>query len=98
MNSNVRAELAECPVLMLAGGFGTRLRPMYDDGPKVLAPINDRPFLWYLLAALANSGFRRVVLCVGYRSDQIQRWLGNGSQFGLAVDYSQEPEPMAQPR
>lgn len=94
MTSDTRADIAGCPVLILAGGFGTRLRSVYDVGPKVLAPVNGRPFLWYILTSLANSGFRRVVLCTGYRSEQIEQWLGDGSHFSLTITYSQEREAM----
>ncbi len=81
-------------MLILAGGLGTRLRSAYDDGPKVMAPVGGRPFLWYLLTSLASAGFEQVVLCVGYRHQQIHDWLGDGSQFGMAVRYSRETEPL----
>lgn len=80
--------------MILAGGLGTRLRPAYDDGPKVMAPVDGRPFLWYLLTLLAAAGFEQVILCVGYRHDEINQWLGDGSRFGLAVSYSHETEPL----
>jgi NDP-sugar pyrophosphorylase family protein len=85
---------AECPVLILAGGLGTRLRPIYADGPKVLAPVGGRPFLSYLLQQLATEGFRQVTLCVGYRAEQVEQWLGSGGTLGLVVNYSREDEPM----
>ena len=91
MNSGT---LAECPVLILGGGLGTRLRPEYASGPKVLAPVNGRPFLSYLLQQLATAGFRQITLCVGYRAEQVEQWLGNGSTLGLVVNYSREEEPM----
>lgn len=87
-------ELKRCPVLILAGGLGTRLRSVYDDGPKVMAPVAGRPFLWYLLTSLATAGFEQIVLCVGYRHEQIKEWLGDGSRFHLAVNYSRETEPL----
>jgi D-glycero-alpha-D-manno-heptose 1-phosphate guanylyltransferase len=86
--------LAECPVLILAGGLGTRLRSGYAGGPKVLAPVEGRPFLSYLLQHLATSGFRHITLCVGYRAEQVEQWLGNGSTLGLVVTYSREEELM----
>jgi NDP-sugar pyrophosphorylase family protein len=86
--------LAECPVLILAGGLGTRLQPMYADGPKVLAPVGGRPFLSYLLQQLATAGFRQVTMCVGYRAEEIKRWLGSGGTLGLVVTYSFEEEPL----
>jgi D-glycero-alpha-D-manno-heptose 1-phosphate guanylyltransferase len=85
--------LSECPALVLVGGLGTRLRPVYADGPKALAPIRGKPFLAYLLKMLADNGLSRVVLCVGYRAGQIEQWLAEQS-FGLAISYSHEDEPM----
>jgi D-glycero-alpha-D-manno-heptose 1-phosphate guanylyltransferase len=87
-------ELRRCPVLVLVGGLGTRLRSACADGPKVLAPIEGKPFLAYLLKQLADAGLTRVVLCVGYRAHQIEQWLGDGKSLGLKVRYSREDEPM----
>jgi len=52
--------LGGCPVMVLVGGLGTRLRSAYADGPKVLAPISGKPFLAYLLKLLADAGLYRV--------------------------------------
>ena len=79
---------------MLVGGLGTRLRSAYADGPKPLAPIEGKPFLSYLLKLLADAGLFRVVLCVGYRAQQIEEWLGDGRSLGLDIRYSHEDEPM----
>lgn len=93
--SSVRAnELSMCPALVLVGGLGTRLRSAYADGPKALAPIEGKPFLAYLLKLLVDAGLTRVVLCVGYRAEQIEQWLGDGRDFGLDVSYSREDELM----
>jgi D-glycero-alpha-D-manno-heptose 1-phosphate guanylyltransferase len=86
-------EFSESPALVLVGGMGTRLRPAYADGPKALAPIQGKPFLAYLLKSLADNGLSRVVLCVGYRSEQIERWLEN-ERLGLDIRCSHEDEPM----
>jgi D-glycero-alpha-D-manno-heptose 1-phosphate guanylyltransferase len=95
MISEARQEngLAHCPALILVGGLGTRLRPVYADGPKALAPIRGKPFLAYLLKMLAENGLSRVVLCMGYRAGQIEQWLADQS-FGLHIHYSHEDEPM----
>ncbi len=53
--------------IVLAGGLGTRLRPIVSALPKALAEINGRPFILYRLDQLVDAGFRRVIMCVGYR-------------------------------
>lgn len=64
--------------IVLAGGFGTRLRPVVADLPKPLAPIAGRPFLEILLTDLARKGFGHVVLSLGYRADRIVAHFGDG--------------------
>jgi len=84
--------LAECPVLILAGGLGTRLRPIVSDRPKGLAPIGDRPFLEIQISLLRDQGARQFVLCVGHRAEQVQNALGDGSRLGVHIDYSVETD------
>jgi NDP-sugar pyrophosphorylase family protein len=78
---------------ILAGGLGTRLRSVVADRPKVLAEVRGRPFLSFLLDQLAAAGVRYVVLCTGYRGEQVQAAFGN-SYGGLRLAYSQEPSPL----
>lgn len=85
--------LGDLPVLILAGGLGTRLRNVLPDRPKCLAEILGRPFLRYQLDALEFAGFRRVVLCTGYMADLVYREIGN-SHGGLQVTYSREEIPL----
>jgi D-glycero-alpha-D-manno-heptose 1-phosphate guanylyltransferase len=87
------SEISEIPVLILAGGLGTRLRSVFDSGPKSMAPIGDRPFLEYLFMQLTQAGFQKLTLCVGYGRSQIEKWAGDGRQWGLRINYSAEPEP-----
>lgn len=79
--------------IVLAGGFGTRLRGIVDDVPKPLAPVAGRPFLAWLLDRLAASGMRRCILATGYLSDAIERAIGTRWQ-GMEIVYSVEPEPL----
>jgi NDP-sugar pyrophosphorylase family protein len=76
--------------LILAGGLGTRLRPVFNGGPKSLAPIGGRLFLEYLLIWLRSAGIKELTLCVGYENEQIQNWLVDGARWGLHVTYSVE--------
>lgn len=80
-------------VIVLAGGFGTRLRGTVDTVPKPLAPVAQRPFLAWVLDTLADQGLRRVVLATGYRGDQIESTLGKVWR-GMSLDYSREPQPL----
>ena len=86
-------ELARVPVAILAGGLGTRLRSAIGDQPKVLAEIDGRPFVAYLLDQVAAAGFREVVLCVGWHAHEVQRALGS-AHGPLRLRYSREPAPL----
>lgn len=79
--------------IILAGGFGTRLRAVVEDRPKSLAPINGRPFLEYLLDYLVRSGLERFVFSVGYRARQIEEHFG-ASYRGCPIRYALETEPL----
>lgn len=75
----------------MAGGLGTRLRAVVDDRPKVLAGVNGRPFLSYILDQIDAAGMKRVVLCVGYLGEQVKQQFGN--YYGnVELAYSQETE------
>jgi len=77
--------------VILAGGRGTRLRPLTDTLPKPMAPFHGRPFLAYLLDLLRGQGIERVLLLLGYLAENVQAHFGDGSRFGLAIDYSVSP-------
>jgi histidinol-phosphate phosphatase family protein len=87
------SEFSDLTAVILAGGLGTRLRSVVTDRPKVLAEIRGQPFLAYLLDQLAAGGSRSVVLCTGYRGDQIFRTFGEN--YGpLQLLYSEERTPL----
>jgi N-acetyl-alpha-D-muramate 1-phosphate uridylyltransferase len=79
------AELS--PVCILAGGLGTRLGERVRATPKPLLDVAGQPFLVHQLRLLASTGVRAVVLCVGYRGQEIQQEIGS-ERFGIAVRYS----------
>jgi NDP-sugar pyrophosphorylase family protein len=85
--------LADIPVAVLAGGLGTRLRPVVADRPKPLALVAGRPFLAYLLDDLAAAGVQRVVLCTGHLGEMVEQVLGD-SYRGLTLSYSCETQPL----
>ncbi|MHC2147795.1 nucleotidyltransferase family protein [Pseudomonas sp. 210_17 TE3656] len=79
--------------IVLAGGFGTRLRQVVPDLPKPMAPIAGRPFLEILLTALARKGFTRVVLSLGFMSEKIIGHFGD-SYAGIELVYEVESQPL----
>ena len=81
------------PVLILAGGFGTRLKSVVPDLPKPLADVNGKPFLWWLLRHLENEGVKDVYLSVGYLHEHIQSYFGDKFN-GINLHYSIETEPL----
>ena len=78
----------DIPVAILAGGLATRLRPVTEKIPKSLLPVAGKPFLAHQLELLRSRGVRRAVLCVGHLGEMIQRDFGDGSTFGVQLDYS----------
>lgn len=80
-------------VVILAGGLGTRLRSVVEHQPKVLAPIDGKPFIFYLLTYLSQQGFTHIVLSVGYLKEQIIEAVG--SRFlNLEITYVVERTPL----
>ena len=76
--------------IVLAGGLGTRLRPVLPDVVKPMAPVGGRPFLEFLLLRLAANGFSRVVLALGYRADSIRDHFGSNFAGMEIVDVVEE--------
>ena len=85
-------------VIILAGGLGTRLRSEIKNIPKCMAPVNGKPFLWYLLKDLEKySEIKRVILSVGYLREIILDWiLTIKDKFPFEFDYAIEEEPLVQ--
>ena len=76
------------PVAILAGGLSTRLYPVTKTTPKALLDVAGKPFIYHQLKLLASKGISRVVLCVGNMGEMIESYVGDGSKFGLSVEYS----------
>jgi D-glycero-D-manno-heptose 1,7-bisphosphate phosphatase len=74
--------------VILAGGLGTRLRPLTYKIPKPMVPVNNRPFLEYLIEMLRENGISEVVFLLGYLPEKIVEYFGDGSEFGVNIKYS----------
>lgn len=80
--------------VILAGGRGTRLRPLTVFTPKPIVPLVNRPFLLYQIDVLKRAGVTDITLSLSYQPDKIQQVLGDGSEFGVSLRYVTEPSPM----
>lgn len=87
------SDLSGITAVILAGGMGTRLREVVADKPKVLAEVNGRPFITYLLDQLSDAGVSRVVLCTGYMAALVSTTLGS-HYHGMELLYSEETTPL----
>jgi MurNAc alpha-1-phosphate uridylyltransferase len=81
-------------MVILAGGLATRLRPLTSNIPKSLLKISGRPFLEYQLELLKDYEIKDVVLCLGYKGEQIREYFGNGKKFGVNLSYSFDGEKL----
>ena len=80
--------------IILCGGEGTRLRPYTYNAPKPMLKLGNRPILEYVLLNLKRNGFKDIILTAGYLSEQIKDYFGDGSDFGVNIDYYIEKEKL----
>src|SRR5258707_5974390 len=80
--------MASLPVVILAGGLATRLRPLTEKIPKSLIEVAGRPFLEHQIALLRKNGITEIFLCVGYLGQKIEDLFGVGTPFGVHISYS----------
>jgi len=79
--------------IILAGGFGTRLKHVVLDVPKPMAPFNGKPFLKYLFDYLLKNGVTHIILAAGYKAEVIQKYFGDNYK-GIGITYSVEDKPL----
>jgi mannose-1-phosphate guanylyltransferase len=80
--------------LILAGGEGTRLRPLTSTVPKPVVPLAGRPFISYMLEWLRRHGVDQAIISCGFMADELREVLGDGASMGLDLRYVEEPEPL----
>lgn len=77
-------------IILMAGGLGTRLRPLTEDTPKPLLKVGDKPILQTIIESFAKYGFEDIVISVNYKSHMIKDYFGDGSQFAVKISYIDE--------
>lgn len=77
--------------VILAGGRGTRMAPLTDTRPKPMIEIHGKPFLEYLIEMLRDRGINRILLLLGYLPEVVQQYFGDGSRWGIKIEYSVTP-------
>jgi NDP-sugar pyrophosphorylase family protein len=82
------------PVVILAGGLATRLRPLTEKIPKSLVEVAGRSFLQHQIDLLRRNGVTEIYLCVGFLGEMIEELFGNGKQFGIQIAYSYDGEKL----
>jgi NDP-sugar pyrophosphorylase family protein len=82
------------PVFIMAGGFGTRLRPLTDHCPKPMLKIGDKPILEIVVRSFIKAGFTNFYISTHYMPEQIRNHFGDGSSLGAKITYVHEEEPL----
>jgi len=82
------------PVFLMAGGFGRRLKPFTDSCPKPLLEVGGKPILETIIENFASSGFKQFYIAVHYLADKIKDYFGDGSRWGVSIQYIDEREPL----
>lgn len=80
--------------MILAAGFGKRLRPLTEHTPKPLLEVRGKPLIVHHLEALARAGIKEVVINTAWLGEKLEAYLGDGRQYGLAIAWSRETEPL----
>ncbi|MDB3964657.1 nucleotidyltransferase family protein [Amylibacter sp.] len=82
------------PVFLMAGGFGIRLKPLTDNCPKPLLKLGEKPILEIILLNFIKSGFHNFYISTHYLSEMIEEYFGDGSKWGVSINYVHEEKPL----
>lgn len=80
--------------MILAAGKGERMRPLTESCPKPLLTVNNKPLIIYLIEKLKNAGIAEIVINISYLGNMVEECLGDGSAYGVNIQYSRETEPL----
>lgn len=94
LSSLMHADRKPNPVFIMAGGFGSRLRPLTENCPKPMLPVGDKPLLQHQIEQLIRQGFTEFYISTHYMPDRIRDYFGNGSDRNVSINYVHEIEPL----
>lgn len=94
LESLINVDPTDNIVVLMAGGLGSRLRPLTDDKPKPLLEVGGKPILETILESFIENGFSNFFIAVNYKSDMIRDYFGDGSKWGVNIDYIHEEKRM----
>ncbi|MDN3679449.1 nucleotidyltransferase family protein [Vibrio tapetis subsp. quintayensis] len=94
LHSALSKERYQNPVFIMAGGFGTRLRPLTDNCPKPMLKVGDKPILETVIKSFIKAGFSNFYISTHYMPEQIHQHFGDGSDLGISISYVHEDEPL----
>ncbi|MGF1740828.1 nucleotidyltransferase family protein [Vibrio profundum] len=94
LHSALSKDRYQNPVFIMAGGFGTRLKPLTDTCPKPMLKIGDKPILEIVIRSFIKAGFINFYISTHYMPEQIQDHFGDGSDLGIKITYVQEDKPL----
>ena len=94
LHSVLTLPIHQNPVFLMAGGFGTRLRPLTDTCPKPMLKIGNKPILETVIRSFIKAGFVNFYISTHYMPEQIQQYFGDGSEFGVKITYVHEEQPL----
>lgn len=90
----IRIERKDNPVFIMAGGFGTRLRPLTDKCPKPMLPVGGKPLLETIISSFKNQGFHKFYISTHYLPEIISEHFGHGEKLGVQISYVHESDPL----
>jgi len=88
------AAAQDSTIVVMAGGQGIRLRPLTEACPKPMLKVGDKPMLEHLIIRVRNQGFNKIILAINYLGHMIEDYFGDGSQFGVQIEYLRETTPL----
>ena len=80
--------------IIVAGGLGTRLRPLTESTPKPLLPIHGKPIIEHIIRNLKKHDIKNIIISIGYKAEQVQQYFKDGSSLGVNISYSLETQPL----